>query len=65
MDPYPDDGLLPGIEDCIIQDNEISADSDTVFLEETAGFKFSSKSPMESTTGTTSCDDRDAIMKET
>ena len=36
MDLYPDDGLLPGIEDCIIQDDEICAD--TVFLEETAGF---------------------------
>jgi len=33
---YPDDGLLPGIEDRVIQDREISAEA--VFLEETAGF---------------------------
>lgn len=33
---YPDDGVLPGIEDCIIHDNNISAE--TIFLEETAGF---------------------------
>ena len=36
MDLYPEDGPLPGIEDRIIQDSEISAD--TIFLEETAGF---------------------------
>jgi hypothetical protein len=36
MNLYPDDGFLPGIEDRIIQDNEISAE--TIFLEETAGF---------------------------
>jgi hypothetical protein len=36
LDLYPDDGFLPGVEDRIIQDKDISAE--TVFLEETAGF---------------------------
>ena len=36
MDTYPDNGLLPGIEDCIFEDNTLS--STVIFEEETAGF---------------------------